>query len=80
MDEPAENPFTPIFGKIPAYMAGRTDLVDEMDFALKGSGNDPALVSVFVGARRRRQDSASLALRKYGRRERLGVRQGNILS
>ena len=51
MDEPAENPFTPIFGKIPAYMAGRTDLVDEMDFALKGSGNDPALVSVFVGAR-----------------------------
>ena len=51
MDEPAENPFTPIFGKIPAYMAGRTDWVDEMDFALKGSGNDPALVSVFVGAR-----------------------------
>lgn len=37
MDEPAENPFTPIFGKIPAYMAGRTDLVDEMDFALKGA-------------------------------------------
>lgn len=46
-----ENPFTPIFGKVPAYMAGRTQIVDEMSHALRGNGNDPALVSVFVGAR-----------------------------
>lgn len=75
-----KTPSRPSSARFPPIWAGRTDLVDEMDFALKGSGNDPALVSVFVGGSRRRQDSASLALRKYGRRERLGVRQGNILS
>lgn len=51
MSEMFENPFTPIFGKIPAYMAGRTQLVDEMQHALCSNGNDPALVSVLVGTR-----------------------------
>lgn len=51
MNERFKNPFTPIFGKVPAYMAGRTQLIDDMAQALHSDGNDPALVSIFVGAR-----------------------------
>lgn len=45
------NPFTPIFGKVPAYMAGRDQLLQEMQNAFNSEGNDPSLVSLFVGAR-----------------------------
>ncbi len=45
------NPFTPIFGKVPAYMAGRQFVIDEMIQAFEGAGSDPNLCSIFVGAR-----------------------------
>ena len=51
MKQSATNPFTPIFGKVPAYMAGRERLSQEMQIALSSEGNDPNLVSLFVGAR-----------------------------
>ena len=51
MDNGSANPFTPIFGKVPAYMAGREQLAQEMETALKSEGNDPNLVSLFVGPR-----------------------------
>lgn len=35
MDNGSANPFTPIFGKVPAYMAGREQLAQEMETALK---------------------------------------------
>lgn len=45
------NPFTPEFGKVPAYMAGRSAVISEMIEALDGEGNDPNLCTIFVGAR-----------------------------
>lgn len=45
------NPFTPIFGKVPAYMAGRAQLTRDMETAFGSEGNDPNLVSLFVGPR-----------------------------
>ena len=51
MNQPYTNPFTPIFGKVPAYMAGREQLVQEMQAAFRSEGNDPSLVSLFVGPR-----------------------------
>ena len=45
------NPFTPMFGKVPAYMAGRELLIDEMVQAFEFPGSDPNLCSIFVGAR-----------------------------
>lgn len=47
----AKNPFTPEFGRVPAYMAGRQDVISEMARAFdEGSGN-PNLCTIFVGAR-----------------------------
>ena len=51
MNQPYTNPFTPIFGKVPAYMAGREQLAQEMQAAFRSEGNDPSLVSLFVGPR-----------------------------
>lgn len=45
------NPFTPSFGGLPLYMAGRTLLVNDLSRAFRGNGNDPYLQTVFVGAR-----------------------------
>lgn len=45
------NPFTPVFGKVPAYMAGREQIIDDMVLAFESEGNDPNLCSIFVGAR-----------------------------
>lgn len=45
------NPFTPRFGKIPAHMAGRRDIIDPIIEALEGDPNSPDLTSIFVGAR-----------------------------
>ncbi len=45
------NPFTPEFGKVPVYMAGRTLLIEEMVRALDSGRNDPNLCTLFVGAR-----------------------------
>ena len=45
------NPFTPIFGKVPPYLAGRTQIIQDMAQAFHEGGNDPNLSSIFVGAR-----------------------------
>ena len=46
------NPFTPVFGKVPPYMAGRQPLIDAVVDAFEhgGTGN-PNLSSIFVGPR-----------------------------
>lgn len=48
---PAENPFTPTFGKMPAVLAGRKQLVGDLATALEAHGSDPNLCSLFTGAR-----------------------------
>lgn len=45
------NPFTPIFGKIPPFMAGREQLLEDVEQALSSQAADPNLCTVFVGAR-----------------------------
>jgi len=46
-----QNPFTPTFGRIPPFMAGRDELIDELLRAFEGDPFDPILSSIFVGAR-----------------------------
>ncbi len=46
-----QNPFTPMFGKVPAYMAGRERIIADMILAFEGNGADPNLCSIFTGAR-----------------------------
>lgn len=45
------NPFTPVFGKIPAVMAGREAIIADMLDAFEGNGSNPDLCSIFTGAR-----------------------------
>lgn len=45
------NPFTPVFGKIPSYMAGREQIIEDMLLAFDNGAGDPNLSSIFVGAR-----------------------------
>lgn len=45
------NPFTPSFGRVPPYMAGRQFLMSDFARAFRGNGNDPLLQSIVVGAR-----------------------------
>lgn len=45
------NPFTPRFGKVPAYLAGREDVINELTTAFEQGDGDPSLCSIFVGAR-----------------------------
>lgn len=49
--EAFRNPFTPSFGKIPPFMAGREDIVDDILDALDEGPGNPYLSTVFVGAR-----------------------------
>ena len=51
MSQEFNNPFTPVVGKVPLYMAGREVIIDDVDTALRGRGNDPAIISLLVGAR-----------------------------
>jgi hypothetical protein len=46
-----QNPFTPSFGKIPAYLAGREYLEIEILDALENGSGNPSQTSLFVGAR-----------------------------
>lgn len=46
-----QNPFTPSFGKIPAILAGRDGIIQEMEYALGSGGGDPNLCSLFFGPR-----------------------------
>lgn len=45
------NPFTPAFGKVPAVMAGREGIINDMIDAFEGNGSSPDLCSIFTGAR-----------------------------
>lgn len=45
------NPFTPTFGKLPAVLAGRDELIHELELALLSGGGDPSLCSLFSGPR-----------------------------
>ena len=45
------NPFTPNFGQVPMYLAGRQDVISEMTNVFKGDLNSPNLCSLFTGAR-----------------------------
>jgi hypothetical protein len=49
MDAPC--PFTPTFGMIPPYLAGRRQIIDAMRRALVNGPGDPNLSSIVVGAR-----------------------------
>ena len=45
------NPFTPIFGKVPAVMAGLEGIIGDMIDAFESNGSSPDLCSIFTGAR-----------------------------
>lgn len=45
------NPFTPIFGRVPPFMAGRELLIEDFNRAFDSVAADPNLSSIFVGAR-----------------------------
>lgn len=47
----AENPFTPVFGKVPPYFAGRERVMSDIITALEHPQNSPDRCSIFVGAR-----------------------------
>lgn len=47
----AENPFTPTFGEIPAYLAGRHSVIDRIIKAFKSERRRPELTTIFSGAR-----------------------------
>ncbi len=45
------NPFTPVVGKVPLHIAGRERIIADIETALAGTGNDPAIISLLVGPR-----------------------------
>lgn len=45
------NPFTPTFGAIPPYMAGREEIIDELTRALENGPGSPELTTIISGAR-----------------------------
>ncbi len=47
-----ENPFTPTFGEVPLYMAGRKPLIDSFTRAFERQGRAPELTTLVSGARR----------------------------
>ena len=50
-EEVMPNPFTPTFGKVPAIMAGRGPLIDELLASYDNGPGDPNLTTIVVGAR-----------------------------
>lgn len=52
--EPCEiprNPFTPSFGEVPAHLAGRQQIIRDLDRAFLSQRRRPELTSIFSGAR-----------------------------
>lgn len=47
----ATNPFTPTFGMVPPFMAGRNGLLEEMSKAFRDGPGNPNLSTILVGAR-----------------------------
>lgn len=48
---PHKNPFTPTFGVVPPFMAGRTYVIEDILNALDSGPGDPNLATIFIGAR-----------------------------
>ena len=48
---PELNPFTPTFGKVPPFAAGRDDILADMAYAFDNGSGDPNLSTVIVGPR-----------------------------
>lgn len=46
-----KNPFTPTFGIVPPFMAGRTYVIEDILNALDNGPGDPNLATIFMGAR-----------------------------
>ena len=46
-----KNPFTPNFGQVPMYMAGREQIIQEVMRALDEDAGSPARTSIMIGAR-----------------------------
>lgn len=46
-----ENPFTPSFGEVPAHLAGRQQIIRDLDRAFASQRRRPELTSIFTGAR-----------------------------
>ncbi|MBQ3106664.1 MAG: ATP-binding protein, partial [Eggerthellaceae bacterium] len=46
-----ENPFTPSFGEVPAHLAGRKHIVEEVSRAFASAKRRPELTTIFSGAR-----------------------------
>lgn len=51
MEEAYENPFTPTFGEVPLYMAGRDGVLRSMARAFERQGRAPELTTLILGAR-----------------------------
>lgn len=51
MEEAHENPFTPAFGEVPLYMAGRDGVLRSMARAFERQGRAPELTTLILGAR-----------------------------
>lgn len=45
------NPFTPLFGKVPAVIAGREDIIARLSDALESDAASPELCSIITGVR-----------------------------
>ena len=45
------NPFTPAMGTVPYEMAGRKDIMSELDYAFDNAPGDPALTTILIGPR-----------------------------
>ncbi|MBQ9067529.1 MAG: AAA family ATPase [Eggerthellaceae bacterium] len=59
------NPFTPVFGKVPLHLVGRSQVIEDVTHALESHGNDPSLVSLFTGARGMGKTALLSALANY---------------
>lgn len=65
MDEKLKNPFTPVVGKVPAFMAGRDNIIADMEELFDEGPSSPSVISLLVGAR----GTGKTALLSYFARE-----------
>ena len=55
----ASNPFTPTFGVVPAFMAGREDITSELLAALEEGVGNPNLTTIIFRCARHGEDGAA---------------------
>ena len=65
MDEKLKNPFTPVVGKVPVFMAGRDNIIADMEELFDEGPSSPSVISLLVGAR----GTGKTALLSYFARE-----------